>query len=58
LEEKVALTQRFISEMLPMFEVGKLRPIIDSRYPLENISAAHRYMETNASTGKIVIDVY
>jgi len=57
LEEKIALTQRFISEMLPMFETGKLRPIIDSRYPLENISAAHRYMETNASTGKIVIDV-
>jgi len=57
LEEKIAVTQRFISEMLPMFETGKLRPVIDSRYTLENISAAHSYMETNASTGKIIIDV-
>ncbi|NQV97306.1 MAG: NAD(P)H-quinone oxidoreductase [Acidimicrobiaceae bacterium] len=57
LEEKIVATQRFINEMLPMFETGKLRPVIDSRYSLENISAAHRYMETNASTGKIVINV-
>lgn len=57
LEEKIVATQRFINEILPMFETGKLRPVIDSRYSLENISAAHRYMETNASTGKIVINV-
>lgn len=57
LKEKIVVTQRFINEMLPMFETGKLRPVIDSRYSLENISAAHRYMETNASTGKIVINV-
>jgi putative PIG3 family NAD(P)H quinone oxidoreductase len=57
LDEKIAVTQRFINEILPMFEMGKLRPIIDSRYSLEDIAAAHRYMETNASTGKIVIDV-
>ncbi len=57
LEEKIAVTQRFIDEMLPMFETGKLRPIIDSRYLLEDIASAHRYMETNASTGKIIIDV-
>ena len=57
LEEKIVATQRFINEMLPMFETGKLRPVIDSRFSLENISVAHRYMETNASTGKIVINV-
>ena len=57
LEEKIVVTQRFINEILPMFETGKLRPVIDSRYSLEDISAAHRYMETNASTGKIVINV-
>ena len=57
LEEKIAVTQRFINEILPMFETGKLRPVIDSRYSLVDIANAHRYMETNASTGKIVIDV-
>jgi putative PIG3 family NAD(P)H quinone oxidoreductase len=57
LEEKVAVTQRFIGEMLPFFEIGKMRPVIDCRYDLAQISEAHLYMESNANTGKIVIDV-
>jgi len=58
LEEKVAVTQRFIAEMLPFFEIGKLRPVIDRRFGLDQIVEAHEYMESNANTGKIVIDVY
>src|SRR4029077_18215003 len=33
-EEKSAVPRQFASEMLPLFETGTLRPIIDSRYPL------------------------
>ncbi len=57
IEQKIALTQRFIREVLPLFDSGQLKPIIDSRYPLEGIVDAHRYMATNANTGKIVIDM-
>jgi putative PIG3 family NAD(P)H quinone oxidoreductase len=57
IEEKVALTRRFAAEVLPLFDAGVLRPVIDSRYPLERIADAHRYMESNANVGKIVIDV-
>lgn len=57
LEEKVALTQQAIIELLPRFDDGTLRPVIDSRYPLDRIADAHRYMETNANVGKILIDV-
>lgn len=57
IEEKIALTQRFIREMLPLFSSGQLRPIIDSRYPLDQIAEAHRYMASNANTGKILIDL-
>jgi putative PIG3 family NAD(P)H quinone oxidoreductase len=57
IEEKIALTRRFASEMLPLFEAGVLRPIIDSRYPLEAIADAHRHMAANANAGKIMIDV-
>ncbi len=56
-DEKIALTQRFIVEMLPLFTVGKMRPVIDRRFGLDQIAQAHRLMETNANTGKIVIDV-
>ena len=55
LEEKVALTRRFAAEMLPRFDDGTLRPVIDCRYPLEQIADAHVRMEANANAGKIVI---
>ena len=56
-DEKIAVTQRFIAEMLPLFALAKMRPVIDRRFGLDQIVDAHRFMETNAKTGKIVIDV-
>jgi len=64
IEEKIALTQRFKAEMLALFEEGSglgtapaMRPVIDSRFPLEEIAEAHRRMESNANIGKILVDV-
>lgn len=57
LEEKIALTQRFAAEILPLFDDGRCRPVIDSRFQLAEIAAAHERMEANANIGKIVIDV-
>jgi NADPH2:quinone reductase len=57
LEEKVVITRRFAAEVLPLFESGAVRPVIDSRYPLDEIAAAHDRMESNANVGKIVIDI-
>jgi len=57
LAEKIAISQRFAAELLPLFDSGLLRPVIDSRYALTDIALAHAYMETNANVGKIVIDV-
>ena len=57
LEEKVAVTQRFIAEMLPLFDAGRLRPIVDSRFAFTDIARAHDYMASNANTGKILIDI-
>ena len=57
IEEKIAVTRRFVAEMLPLFEIGKMRPVIDRRFGIDQIAEAHQYMESNANTGKIVIDV-
>lgn len=57
LERKLALCQRFIDEMLPLFDSGALRPVIDSRYTFEQIADAHRHMEANANVGKILVDL-
>jgi NADPH2:quinone reductase len=57
LERKLALSQRFIDEVLPLFDTGALRPVVDSRYAFDDIAAAHRHMEANANVGKILIDL-
>jgi NADPH2:quinone reductase len=57
IEEKIAITRRFAAEMLPRFETGELAPVIDRRYPLDAIAAAHAAMEANENVGKILIDV-
>lgn len=57
LEEKIAITQRFNVEVLPLFDTGALKPVIDRRFSLAQIADAHTYMETNANIGKIVIDI-
>jgi NADPH:quinone reductase-like Zn-dependent oxidoreductase len=57
IEEKIALTRRFAAEMLPLFDSGQLKPVIDSRFPFDKISDAHRHMAANANAGKIMIDI-
>lgn len=56
-EEKIALTQRFIREVLPLFETGQLSPLVDSRFRFDDIAAAHDRMAANLNIGKIVVDV-
>jgi NADPH:quinone reductase len=57
LEEKIAATQRFSAEVLPRFTDGSLKPVIDSRYRLDQVAEAHQRMEQNANTGKLLLEL-
>jgi putative PIG3 family NAD(P)H quinone oxidoreductase len=57
IEQKIALAQRFRREVIPLFESGALRPVIDSRFALDDIVEAHRHMDANANVGKILLQV-
>jgi putative PIG3 family NAD(P)H quinone oxidoreductase len=58
LAQKGSLIEAFSQEILPIFESGRLRPVVDPRrFTLDEIIDAHRYMEANSNVGKIIVQV-
>ncbi len=57
IDEKIAITQRFVDQWLPEFKRGALKPVIDSVFPLAEVRQAHTYMEANRNFGKIILKV-
>jgi NADPH:quinone reductase-like Zn-dependent oxidoreductase len=54
---KMQLTEDFRERYWPAFAEGQLQPIVDSIYDWEEVAEAHRYMESNANQGKIVLTI-
>ncbi|MDR6226051.1 NAD(P)H-quinone oxidoreductase [Desmospora profundinema] len=54
---KADLTREFALRALPLFQEGKLKPVIDRTFSWKNVSDAHRYMEENRNIGKIVLTI-
>jgi putative PIG3 family NAD(P)H quinone oxidoreductase len=56
-DDKAVMVSAIEAKVLPLFRDGKLKPLIDSTFPLEKAADAHRRMETSAHIGKIVLTV-
>ena len=54
-EQRAAGVPAFIRDVLPHFEAGRIRPLVDKAFPFDQLPAARAYMESNAHTGKIVL---
>jgi tumor protein p53-inducible protein 3 len=52
---KAELTKDFVSQALPLFEQGELKPIVDHVFPMQEVQQAHLRMETNKNIGKIIL---
>jgi NADPH:quinone reductase-like Zn-dependent oxidoreductase len=54
-EEKATATRLFAEQVVPLLAKGKIKPVVDRVYKLEEIREAHARMESNESFGKIVL---
>ncbi|NDV53981.1 NAD(P)-dependent alcohol dehydrogenase [Salipiger sp. PrR003] len=46
-----------LESLLALWREGRLRPVIDSRFALDNIAEAHRLVETRHRAGAVVLEV-
>ena len=54
--EKAATVQKFADEVVPLFAKGRLVPNVDKVFPVSDVAAAHEYLESNESFGKVILE--
>ncbi|MGH7453210.1 MAG: zinc-binding dehydrogenase, partial [bacterium] len=47
--------QRMMRELLDLYQTGVIKPHIDAVFPLEQVAAAHRFVEQRRSKGKVLL---
>lgn len=55
--DKAAMVSAIDARVMPLLRAGKVKPLIDSTFPLRAAADAHRRMETSQHIGKIVLTV-
>jgi len=53
--DKAAMVAAIEAKVMPLLRDGKVKPVMDSTFPLEKAADAHRRMETSEHIGKIVL---
>ncbi len=54
-EEKARLAHEVHEHVWPWIEEGKVKPVIDSTFPLEQAEQAHQRLQSGAHAGKVVL---
>lgn len=57
LEEKARLAREVERVVWPWIEAGKVKPVIDSTFPLEQAEQAHQRLQSGSHAGKVVLTV-
>ncbi|MEV6966716.1 NAD(P)H-quinone oxidoreductase [Hamadaea sp. NPDC051192] len=55
--EKAAIVSAVREQVWPMLEDGRIRPVIDETFPVEEAAKAHERVAANAHLGKVVLTV-
>ena len=55
--DKAAMVAAIEAKVMPLLSEGRVKPVMDSSFPLEKAADAHRRMETSEHIGKIVLEL-
>jgi putative PIG3 family NAD(P)H quinone oxidoreductase len=55
IDKKAAATAAFVEEVLPLLESGRLQPVVDRIFPLEEAADAYALVESDATFGKVIL---
>ncbi|HRP11044.1 MAG TPA: NAD(P)H-quinone oxidoreductase [Terricaulis sp.] len=55
--EKARIAQAVYENVWPWIEAGKVKPVIDSTFPLSDAEGAHARLQSGAHAGKVVLTV-
>jgi NADPH:quinone reductase-like Zn-dependent oxidoreductase len=54
-DQRAAGVRGFVTDFLPLFSAGRIKPLLDRVFPFEELEAAKAHMESNRHAGKIVV---
>lgn len=55
--QKTVMVEEIMARIFPLLESGRIKPIIDSIYPLEQVEQAHGHMLSGTHMGKIILKI-
>lgn len=56
-EDKAHAVRRFAAHVVPLLARAEVRPVVDSVYSLGEVRSAHQRLESNATFGKVVLEI-
>jgi NADPH2:quinone reductase len=54
-DEKGAIRDALLKEVWPLIDAGKIKPIVDSTFPLADAQKAHARMRSSGHIGKLLL---
>ena len=56
IDQKAAIVAGVTRDVLPLFESGSVRVVIDTVVPMAEAAQAHRLLESGNTVGKVILD--
>ncbi len=54
-EQKAAICADVVASVWPLIESGRIRPAVETRYPIEDVADAHRRLASGDAIGKLIL---